>query len=590
MATVSNFRHAMNKLVLYCLFFLLNNAVFSQYYFRGAITDEKKKALANVKIYIHSSRTQYMSGIAGDFGIPLPNIKDTITLTLEGYEIKKQAIKADVWTDIILKAQSSNVNKSKPKLISVTKDLQQTAKYRWNISDETYFQQIENENINAEKFPNTGFSINVNKASYSNMRRFINMGSTPPPDAVRIEELTNYFNLYYQQPTANEYFNVRHKISNCPWNSNKQLLHLNISAKKLDLENLAAANFVFLIDVSGSMDMPNRLPLLKAAFQMLVKNLRDKDTVTIVTYGGYTGVHMHATCGAEKDKILESIEKLEAVGDTPGESAIIMAYKQARLHFIKGGTNRVILATDGDFNVGRVTEKELEELITKEKQSGVNLTCLGVGMGNYKDSKLETLAKRGNGNLAYIDDIKEAEKILVKELTQTVYTVADNVFLNIAFNKEIVKEYRLIGFDNKKDAVADSTNDMDGGEVGSGSSIIALVEIEGKKNVDIKEGNIATVALRFKPFGKDKIETQTKNLSYKPENFDSLDLELRFATAVAMFGMRMRESKFAKDITWENVEQIASKSYKQDNYLQSEFFQLVQRAKRICTSKKKKKG
>lgn len=578
----------MIKQGLFWLFLAISQQAGAQFYFRGSITDEKRQPLQNAKIYLHSSHLLFRSGVAGDFGINTSHLYDTITVFLDGYEEKKQPIKTDLWTDVVLKQLASHANKNKRKLISVTKDLNQSSKMRWQISEETYFKQVENETVPADKYPNTGFSLNVNKASYSNMRRFLNMGSTPPPDAVRIEELLNYFNLCYQEPPPETDFTILPKLSTCPWSKENQLLFLNINAKKIDMEKVPPGNFVFLIDVSGSMDMPNRLPLLKAGFQMLVKNLRNIDTVTIVTYGGYTGVHLFATSGAEKEKITAAIEKLEAAGDTPGESAIRMAYQQARSHFIKGGSNRVILATDGDFNVGKVTEKELEDLIVIEKQSGVHLTCLGVGMGNYKDSKLETLAKKGNGNFAYIDDLKEAEKVLVTELTQTIYNVAEDVFLNINFNNDKIKEYRLIGFDNKKDAVADSTTDMEGGEVGSGNSVLAIFEITPTANAGTSTGNLATLSLKYKLANDSTYKTHHQTINSPLVEFKDLEKELRFGTSIAMFGMRMRESKFAKNISWDELEIIAENSYDPSNFLQTEFVELVHKAKKICTRKRKR--
>ena len=457
----------------------------AQYYIRGEVKDEKNQPLQNVRIVLQSSHQSYYSGSSGGFGITTKILVDSLIFSLEGYEAKTVKVVADEWQHINLKVLPSNVNRNRPKLISVTKDYKQSSKYRLYINNETYFQLVENEYVDARKFPNTGFSLNVNKASYSNIRRFLNMGSTVPPDAVRTEELLNYFNLHYREPENKEVFKIESQLSSCPWDENKQLLYLNINAKKLDLNKIPPGNFVFLIDVSGSMDMPNRLPLLKASIQLFVKNLRTIDTVSIVTYGGTVGIHLQPTSGAEKEKITKSIEELDASGDTPGEAAILTAYGMARSSFIKDGNNRVILATDGDFNVGAASEKALEDLISKEKQSGVFLTCLGVGMGNFKDSKLETLAKRGNGNYAYLDDIAEAEKVLVKELTQTFYAVADDVYMNTQFNPKWVKEYRLIGFDNKRDAVSDTAIEIEGGEVGSGSSVLAIFEIVKKKMLEI---------------------------------------------------------------------------------------------------------
>jgi Ca-activated chloride channel homolog len=566
----------------------------SQYYIRGEVKDEKSQPLQNVRIVQHSSHIQYYSGASGGFGITSKILNDSLTFNLEGYESRTLKVKADEWQTVSLKVLPSVANKNRPRLISITKDLKQSARYKWFVSNETYFQLVENDYVNASKFPNTGFSLNINKASYSNIRRFINMGSAVPPDAVRTEELLNYFNLHYREPEGRNIFRLESQLSSCPWDEGKQLLFVNINAKKIDLDKVPPGNFVFLIDVSGSMDMPNRLPLLKAAFQLFVKNLRPVDTVSIVTYGGVVGVHMLPTSGAEKEKIIQSIEELDASGDTPGASAIIAAYQVAHSTFIKGGNNRVILATDGDFNVGASSEKALDDLITKEKQGGVFLTCLGVGMGNFKDSKLETLAKRGNGNYAYLDDIKEAEKVLVKELTQTFYGVADNVFMNMQFNARWVKDYRLVGFDNKRDAVSDTTIDIEGGEVGSGSSVLAMFEIvptdERVAGGDITDVNgIATLALRYNLCSDtvNKYMNQVCPLNFT--EFKNLDKELQFATAVTMFGLKVKQSKYIKEAEWADIVAIAQNALNPADYLQTQFLVLVEKAQKIYKGKKGKR-
>ena len=566
-----------------------------QYYLRGEIKDEKSQPLQNARLILHSTRYAYFSGSNGSFGITTNSKTDSVTVSLEGYEAKTIKVNAEQWQSIALNVLPSTVNRNRPRLISITKDLKQTSKYHWFINDETYFQLVENESINARKFPNTGFSLNVNKASYSNVRRFINVGSTVPPDAVRTEELLNYFNLHYREPENKDVFRVESHLTSCPWDAEKQLLLLNVNAKKVDLDRVPPANFVFLIDASGSMDMANRLPLLKAAFQMLVKNLRAQDTVSIVTYGGTVGIWLQPTSGAEKEKILKSIEELEAGGDTNGGAAIITAYKLAESTFIEGGINRVILATDGDFNVGIISEKALDDLITKERQTGVYLTCLGVGMGNFKDSKLETLAKRGNGNYAYIDDIGEAEKVLVKELTQNFYAIADNVFMNMQFNPAMVKEYRLIGFDNKKDAACDSTIDLEGGEIGSGTSVLAIFEIL-PANDDVLNGTlstrqaIATASMRYSLCNDTTDLLLTSDLPMSLTEFKSLDKELQFAVAVAMFGLKVKQSKYIKGVDWSDIESIATNSYDPKSYLQTEFLHLLEKAKKIYAGKKKGKG
>jgi Ca-activated chloride channel family protein len=535
----------------------------------------------------------YYSGASGGFGISTRALLDSLTLIFDGYENRTVAVKADVFQSINLKPLSSNASKYRKNLISITKDQTQSQKFNWLVSDESYFSLVENEEVNALKFPNTAFSLNVNKASYSNIRRFLHMNSTVPPDAVRIEELLNYFNLHYKEPDKKDEFRIESQYSDCPWNEKSKLLFLNINARKLDMDKVPPCNLVFLIDASGSMDMPNRLPLVKAAFQMMVKNLRAIDTVSIVIYGGSVSVWLQPTSGSEKQAIIKSIEELTAQGDTPGESAIKLAYTIANSSFIKGGNNRVILATDGDFNVGETTEKALEELITRQRQTGVYLTCLGVGMGNFKDSKLETLAKRGNGNYAYLDDIREAEKVLVKEVTQTFFAVADDVLLNVNFNKDIIKQYRLIGFDNKRDVIADTTGDLNGGEIGSGNNVMAIFEVvpqfEGAlDSVSRLKETLARVSLNYLLNNNSKVHKEVKYdcvNNYQP--FTALDKDYQMATSIAMFGMKLRQSKYLLNSDWSDIEAIATRAYNPNDYLQSEFINLVAVAKKVYPKKKK---
>ena len=312
-------------------------------------------------------------------------------------------------------------------------------------------------------------------------------------------------------------------------------------------------------------------------------------------YGGTVGIWLQPTSGAEKDKIIESIESLNAAGDTPGESAIRAAYKLAQSTFIKGGNNRVILATDGDFNVGETTEKALDELITKQRQTGIFLTCLGVGMGNFKDSKLQTLAKKGNGNYAYLDDIGEAEKVLVKELTQTFYAVADDVFMNVSFNPAMVKQYRLIGFDNRKDAVTDSSSYLEGGEIGSGNSTLAVFELIPTRqnlltaNTSLGD-DIASLSLRYSLCND---TTHTRADFKVKNNFVSnelIDRELRFATVVAMFALKLKQSQYISNtIDWPFIKSAALEVADRSNYLQNEFLKLLDNAEKIYGTRKKKR-
>ena len=583
----------MQKLFISTLLIILSFNLSAQYYIRGEVKDEKNQPLQNVKIYLHSNRLLYFSGNTGGFGILTSKFLDSLTFNADGYEPKSIAVKADAYQEVNLKMLFPNTTLQKQVLISIS-GIRDNNDNHNVFGNESYSNLVENSFIKADKFPATAFSVRADKASYTNIRRFVNQKAEVPEDAVRIEEMLNYFNLNYKEPVEKT-FNIESQLTSCPWKNDHQLLFVNVSARKLNFENVAPGNFVFLIDVSGSMDLPNRLPLLKTSFQSLVKNLRDKDTISIVTYGGSVGTWLPPTSGAEKQKIIKSIEELNAAGDTPGETALRAAYKLAKTSFIQGGNNRIILATDGDFNVGQTTEKELEELITKERQSGIYLTCLGVGMGNYKDSKIEALAKRGNGNFAYLDDIKEGEKTLVKELTQTLYTVANDVTMNVTFNPAIVKEYRLIGYDNKKNAITDSTSMLEGGEIGSANGITALFEIIPAENYllhsdSLSMDSLAAIKLNYRLPDDSTQNSYDHTCLNNYKDFKNINNDLKFATSLTMFGLLLKGSKYASNASWIEIEKIAKESINPDDYLQNEFITIVENAKKIYAKKGKRKS
>lgn len=571
-------------------FFLFSLSAHSQYYLRGEVKDERNTPLTNVKILVHSSGYVYYSGSTGGFGIMLPSLKDSVTFSMEGYQPLSARLDAKVYQNINLKLLYTAANMQKKKLLSFTKNLKLEEWQGWSVGGETYSSLLENEFVTAKKFPETGFAINIDKASYSNVRRFLNMQTTVPPDAIRIEEMLNYFNFGYQPPPADSVFQVHSMVSECPWAPDHQLLYLQVSAKKVDMDRIPSSNLVFLIDVSGSMDMPNRLPLLKSAFKLLVNNLRDKDTVSIVVYGSTVGIMLPPTSGKEKDKITKVIEELNPGGSTPGESGIRTAYRVAKSQFIKGGNNRVILATDGDFNIGQSTEDELETLITQHQQSGIYLTCLGVGMGNYKDSKLEVLARKGNGNFAYLDDEKEAEKVLVKEFTQTLYTVADDAYLEIKFNSNLVKEYRLIGFDNKLKALADSVSELEGGEIGSGYSLMTIFEFDPSITVDNGfTKKLADINIRYRVPNDTTLRNASYACDYSFTEFKELPACHRFATSVVMFGGLLKTSRYFKNVSWNDAIILASQSYNSKDAVQKEMIDLLEKAKKIYAKEKKRK-
>lgn len=573
--------------------FLLFLTAHGQYYLRGEVRDEKNNPLSNARILLHSTGYVYSSGSSGTFGIMTTRRVDSVTVSLDGYQPLSVKLETSTYHSLVLKTLYSSANLQRNRLLSFTRNLKPEDRRAWTVGTETYNSLVENDFIQAQKYPETGFAISTDKASYSNVRRFLNMETTVPPDAVRTEELLNYFSFGYVTPSPDSVFGFQSYISECPWNKENQLLALNISARKLDPEKIPPSNLVFLIDISGSMDMPNRLPLLKSAFTLLVNNLRDKDTISIVVYGSTIGVWLQPTSGKEKEKIRKAIEDLYPGGATPGESGIRTAYKLAKHQFIAGGNNRVILATDGDFNVGQTTDDELERLITQAKQSGIYLTCLGVGMGNYKDSKLEVLAKKGNGNFAYLDNEKEAEKVLVKELTQTLYSVADNAFLNIQFNPALVRQYRLIGFDNKWKALVDSVSELEGGEVGSGHSIVALFEISPVNAVPATgitgKDTLASLVVHYKLPNDTLKRTSLYRCPYTVTEFSKLPSTYRFAASVAMFAGLLKNSKYAHNFNFSDVLHLATEAANPQDAIQQEFIGMIEKAKKIYARERKRR-
>ena len=568
--------------------------VFAQhYYVKGQVKDEAGNALQNVNIYLHSTGYVYFTGMEGSFGILINNKSDTLSFSMEGYQAQRVAVNADVNAEIRLKKAPLNKSRQGYKLASLTQNLTRESQQKWFAGDETYASIVENQFVNSFDYPSTGLTLNVDRASYSNIRRFLSMNSLVPPDAVRIEEMLNYFNFGYTEPPVDKPFEIKTTLTQCPWNKNNQLLFTQILSRKLSLDSLAPSNLVFLIDISGSMDMPNRLPLLKAGFKALVNNLRAKDSVSIVVYGGTVGIALPTTGGNEKDIIFKTIDSLQAGGSTPGESGIKLAYSVARNHFIKGGNNRIILATDGDFNVGLKKEEDLEEMISLQRQQGIYLTCLGIGMGNYKDSKIQTLAQRGNGNFAYLDSYNEAEKVLLKEFTQTLYTVADDAYLNVKFNPDYIKEYRLIGFDNKMGAIKDVSSMIEGGEIGSAYSamvafeLVPVVPVENLIGKEIDD-HLVSYELQYKLPDSSKILKLTEESPVTMVPLSQAPKCYQFASAVVMFGGMLRSSKYFKEASWNSIMQLAGSAVDAENVSQKEFLTIVQQAKAIYGKKRKR--
>ncbi|TDO98430.1 vWA domain-containing protein [Flavobacterium sp. 245] len=485
-------------------------------------------------------------------------------------------------------------NADSTEIAVTTTDLVEEENYIPDTNTESYAGLEENPFESPLKEPLSTFSIDVDNASYTNIRRFINEGQKVPKDAVRVEEMINFFKYKYPQPDGQHPFAINTEYSDCPWNKNSRLLKIGLQGKDVPMANLPATNLVFLVDVSGSMDEPNKLPLLKESMKILVKELRSTDRVSIVVYAGSAGVVLEPTSGEDKDDIMDAFDDLHAGGSTAGGEGIELAYKLAQENFIKGGNNRVVIATDGDFNVGASTDDDMFKLIEQKRESGVFLTVLGFGMGNYKDSKMEILADKGNGNYAYIDNIQEANRFLGKEFKGSMFAIAKDVKIQIEFNPKHVQAYRLIGYENRKLKAEDFKNDkIDAGELGSGHSVTALYEIipAGVESdyvpSDLKytktqktEGNysdeLATVKFRYKkPDSNNSIEI-INTIADKKVNLENSSPDFKFSTAVSWFGLKLRESKYIANSSSSDIKKLAKSGLQNDeDGYRSEFVRLV---------------
>ncbi|MEM0992988.1 MAG: VWA domain-containing protein [Bacteroidota bacterium] len=471
------------------------------------------------------------------------------------------------------------------------------------ITREEYAPITENAFKSALNEPLSTFSIDVDQASYSNCRRYLNQGVLPPPNAVRIEEFINYFDYDYPQAKDGHPFTVSTEISDCPWAKGHKLAHIGIQGKTMETSELPPSNLVFLLDVSGSMSDYNKLPLLKKAFKLLVQQLRAKDRVAIVVYAGASGVVLPSTKGNDKRRIFEALDRLKAGGGTAGAAGIQLAYQLAESHLMPGGNNRVILATDGDFNIGMSSNDQMKSLIESKRDQGIFLSVLGFGMGNYKDSKMEILADHGNGNYAYIDNLQEARKVLVEGMTGTIFTIAKDVKLQLEFNPSKVKSYRLIGYENRTLANEDFDDDQkDAGELGAGHTVTALYEIipadaanastastdhlkyqdrritEAAKN----DPDWMTVKLRYKHPKETQSQLIVKTASDRGNTWANSSDNFRFSAAVAGFGLLLRNSAYKGNLKYDQVSAWIVDSMGKDKFgYRKELLNLVKTAERV---------
>jgi Ca-activated chloride channel family protein len=567
----------------------------------GKVTDANGNPLPGVSVTVKGTSSGTTTGSDGSYKINIDPQTKTLVFSYIGYASIEEKIAGRIVINVVMKedvmalqevvaigygAKMDRASKSAmgaPSAMAYQPG-QTFQRYNNNFNTEGYSPVNENGFKIVKNNPLSTFSIDVDNASYSNIRRFINMGQLPPADAVRIEEMINYFKYNYPEPNGEHPFSVYTELAVCPWNTAHQLLHVGLRGKSIDKSSLPPSNLVFLLDVSGSMDDPNKLPLLKSAFGMLVNELRPQDRVAIVVYAGAAGLVLESTPGNKKEVIMRAIDNLQAGGSTAGGAGLTLAYAEAQKNFVKGGNNRIILATDGDFNVGESSNGGMERLVEEKRETGIYMTVLGFGMGNVKDDKMELIADKGNGNYAYIDNLQEARRVLVREFGGTLFTIAKDVKFQIEFNPDKVQSYRLIGYENRLLNDEDFNDDKkDAGEMGSGHNVTALYELipygsdERIPSIDplryqpahvdngrevLVESAVSdeylTIKLRYK-----KPDGETSRLLEKPvkgpvREIQNASENLRFAAAVSEFGMLLRESEFKGSSTLDKAITLAS--------------------------------
>ena len=593
------------KRILILFFFALTTLYAQEYEVTGTVTDDAKDPLPGVSIVIKGTTQGAQTDFDGKYTIKVKN-GDILEFSYIGMKIKQVKVTGQKIINVVLEEDNvtlqevvvttgyvgkRNRKKDKQKK-AVAYDIYEPSRETYKAIDESGFKSTATD-------PVTTFSADVDKASYSNVRRMINYGQKPDEDAVRIEELINYFDYNYTSPAEGSKapLNATTTLSSCPWNPDNYLLRIGLQAKKIDLTKAPPSNIVFLIDTSGSMDSPNKMPLLKASFKLLLDNLRSEDRIAIVVYASQTGVLLPSTSAKEKKKISKVIDNLVASGSTAGGAGLQTAYKVAKKNFLPKGNNRIILATDGDFNVGISSRDKLQRLVEEERNNGIYISVLGYGMGNYRDDMAETIADKGNGNYAYIDNLTEAKRVLVNEFGGTLYTVAKDVKLQLEFNPQYVKEYRLVGYENRALANEDFEDDKkDAGEIGAGHTVTALYELVPAKGAttdglryqkQVEKGfanELAFLKIRYKdPVLKDaKSVEESTPIPFTLTEFAKTDDDYRFASAVAEWGMLLRNSKYKAKSSYSQVLDLAKNAIgKDEEGYRKEFIRLVEVSEKL---------
>lgn len=574
---------------------------------------EDQQPLAGVAVQVEGSSSNAVTDDKGKYKITVDQQAKHLIFKMIGFNTQRIPLTNVDTVNVWLEQHTTALNEIVVSGTAVrTQTAVSTAHHRMPIASmpyrplyteprESYRKISENGFLDPRKEPLSTFAIDVDAASYSNVRRFINGGQLPPKDAVRIEEMINYFQYDLQGPGNHEPVAIHTELSATPWNPQHRLLRIGLKAKSVDTDKLPASNLIFLLDVSGSMMGYNRLPLVKASMKMLVDQLREKDQVSIVTYAGTASIKLEKASGNQKIKIKDAIDALEAGGATAGGAGIKMAYRLARENFIKGGNNRIILASDGDFNVGASSDDDMEDLISSERQSGVSLSVFGFGMGNLKDSKMEVMANKGHGNYAYIDNIAEARKAMVTEFGGTLFTVSKDVKMQVEFNPAKIQAYRLIGYENRLLEKEDFNNDQKlGGDMGVGHTVTALYEIvpvgvkgnypgnvdplkyQAEKTNPVLKGSseIATVKFRYKNPDEEKSQLKQVAIADRPKELSKTSDDFRFASAVAELGLLIRDSDYKQAADYDKLIQRAKEAKGRDEEgYRAEFIQMAENAK-----------
>ena len=551
----------------------------AQYYFTGEVKDPHGDKLQNVSIVVQSTGSRYRTGMLGDYRIVSDKADDSLSFSVDGYLPYKTSVSASEVLQVTMKMKPFPATPVRDHLTSFITGvrIQDSASA---TTHGPYNSLVENPFVGQSAV--ASFPGNFSRASYNYIQRFLDMGMAVPPDAVKIEEMLNYFNLDYEEPAKKNIFHCSSDLFTCPWNAAHKLLYLDICARKADLQKAPPANLVLLIDASGSMDMPNKMPLVKSALHLLVKNLRDIDTVSIVAYGRRVEVVAGGLAGSETEPIIRAIEGLRADGPTPGETGIRLAYKVARDLFIPGGNNKIVLLTDGDINEGISTENELEDFVQEQSEAHIRLSCIGIGMDSSKYSRLARLAEKGQGNFAYVTEEQDAEKLLLNELAPAACSVADNMCITTEFNRALVSSYRLIGFDNKKSVLQDTSLHLEGGGIGSGHSVFALFELVPIKDT-IGLDTIAQVKIKYCLPGQNPAQAQTMNFPCPndPLPLDKATDNAKKAACIALFGMKLKGSAYTAQISWAEMDKMFKKTFAGNFCMDRQYIALVAKARKI---------